>query len=658
MNVNLWKKIPRRSACVLLIAALSLSLLMIPGGASVNSGRSPAQDSSDGSGFVYADDVSPTADHMIRVHLSSHGSPTSIKPTINGSYTIADNGAVVTGGVIIAAVSPSGIELTAGASVFSLDNDITLQAATRNVTDNISLGGNDYPGDLRIINKSGKLKLISHVDMETYVLGVVPYESGDSKSYLEAIKAQAVAARTFAYYVMNSRNRASQEHDVVNTTASQVYKGYKAKYENANSAVIATACQILLTSSGDNVFSCYSASNGGATEYPKSSGAAGTNFAYLPYKEDPYDLKFALSHSNYNAAVTIPKSLAGKDLKTSKAQPYAMLREAMKGAGADPANLPDDSVVSVKGVALTNPRYSDNSAPRAYTGADITLGVPKVGDQAARDVVLSFGPYVDSQKIKRPFLNSKLGLSDKSKFSLLYLRDDPDAYLLAAVRYGHSTGMSQVGAFQMATEGKSYKDILTFYYLMGTETKLITKEWSISNGVTGEPVPADEDVVKEEAKEPKDDKDGTNYKVTSYSAKGAVSVKGSLNVRSGPATSYSKVGTLKHKAKVTITGKSGTWYRIKYKGGAAFVKKSYIKITSVTKNASGTKVASLYPFKAKVKIKGSKLNVRSGAGKKYKRLGYLKKGAKVTVKGAKGSWYKITYKKKTAYVMKQYLKKV
>jgi SpoIID/LytB domain protein len=604
----------------------------------------------DGSGVAYSDEVAPTADHMIRVHLSSLGSPASVRPTVNGSYTVKDNGKAVGGAITVAANGSSGLKLTAGNAVYTLDKDILLKAATSKVTDCVTIGGNDYPGDLRIINKSGKLKIISHVDMETYVLGVVPYESGNSKTYFEAIKAQAVAARTFAYYVMNSRNRANQEHDVVNTTASQVYNGYDAKYTYANSAVVATACQLLQTPSGGNVFSCYSASNGGHTEYPKSSGAAGTNFKYLPYKKDANDLKFALSHSAYNASVTIPKTLTGKNLKTSKTQPYAMLRAAMKSAGADPAELSDGAKVSVKKIALTNPRYTDNDTPRIYTGADFTLGLPKMGETAARDLKISFGPYVDGNKIKRPFLNDKLGLSNKSKFSSLYLRADDKSYLLASVRYGHSAGMSQTGAFQMATDGKSYKDILKFYYLMGTETKLVTKNWPISNGVTGKPVPAGED--------PGSSTGGgaaAKYKVTAYSAKGYVTAKSSLNVRSGPATSYKKLGSLKSKAAVTITGKSGTWYRIKYGSGSGFVTKSYIKITSAAKKKAKK---SVYPFKAKVNTKAGKLNVRSGAGTKYKKLGALKKGAKVTIKGAKGSWYKITYKKKTAYVMKKFVKKI
>jgi SpoIID/LytB domain protein len=614
---------------------------MIPGGMYVG-GVSPYPSPIAG-GFVYATDVSPTADHMIRVHLSSLGSPASFSANVHGAYTIQDSGAAVAGLIAIAANGSSGINLTVGGATHKLDKDILLNSASSKVTDYISIDGRNYPGDLRVINKKGKLKIITHVDMETYILGVVPYEIGNSASYLEAIKAQAVASRTFAYYVMNSRKREAQEHDVVNTTASQVYNGYDAKQANANSAVVATACQILLTPSGGNVFSCYSASNGGHTEYPKSSRATGTNFKYLPFKEDPYDLKFALSHKTYNASVAIPKSFTGKNLKTSKSQPYKMLREAMKVAGTYPANLPDDAKVSVKKIALTNPRYTDNDTPRVYTGADFTLGIPKAGDIAAHDVKISFVPYVDGNKIKRPFLNDKLELSNKSKFSRLYLRDDKGSYLLAAIRYGHSAGMSQVGAYQMSTEGKSYTDILAFYYLLGSETVLYTKDWPIDNGVTDGPAPAATNGTVGTKKSK------ATYKVTSYSAKGYVSVKNSLNVRSGPATSYKKLGSLKNKSKLTITGKSGSWYRIKYKSGTGYVMKKYIKIT--------TKPKSVYPFKAKVAVKSGKLPVRSGAGTKYKKLGSLNKNSTLTIKGAKGAWYKITYKKKTAYIMKKYVKK-
>ncbi|MDR1292141.1 MAG: SpoIID/LytB domain-containing protein, partial [Clostridiales Family XIII bacterium] len=438
----------KRILCALPIAALSLSLPLIPGGVAADrEGDSPLSAVPDGSGYVYAADAPPTADHMIRVHLSSLGSPVSVALNVAGSYTVQENGLAIAGAVTASADAlTGGVNVAYGGVTYPLGGDILLKAATQRVTDHLTINGKNFPGDLRIMNKGGKLKLISHVDMETYALGVVPYESGNSKSYVEAGKAQAVAARSYAYYVMNSRNRLEQEHDIVNTTASQVYNGYDEKYTYANYAVTSTACQILQTPSGGNVYARYSASNGGHTEFNRSSG----NYPYLPYKDDPYDLNFALTHSNYSASVTIPKSISVQDLKSNGAQPYVMLRSAMIMSGVDPAALPD-GFVSVKQIALTHPRYTDNNTERSYTGAIFTLGLTTGVD---KDIV--FGPYVDSSGVKRPFLNDKLGLSDKSKFAMLYLRDDGDSFLLAAVRYGHAVGMSQIGAFQMSVNGSSY----------------------------------------------------------------------------------------------------------------------------------------------------------------------------------------------------------
>jgi uncharacterized protein YgiM (DUF1202 family) len=217
---------------------------------------------------------------------------------------------------------------------------------------------------------------------------------------------------------------------------------------------------------------------------------------------------------------------------------------------------------------------------------------------------------------------------------MLYLREDEDSFLLAATRYGHAAGMSQIGALQMAKEGLSYTDILRFYYAVGSKSQLVAIDEKV-------------DKVK-----PPDSKPPAK---TTATKKGKVSVSngGSLNVRSGPGTDRKILGTLKHGATVTIKGNSGSWYKITYKGKTAYVKKSYIKV-----NSSSDKPAKKAKAKKKgtVKLKSGKLNVRSGPGTDRKILGTLKKGATVTIKGSKGSWYKITFKGKTGYVKKSYIK--
>jgi stage II sporulation protein D len=525
-------------------------------------------------GTVYAAAAIP--DGIIRVHLSSLGTPTSVTMAASGKHTIADNKKAISGTFTVS-VSGGVIKIKAGETTYTLDKDVQIKAGSGSIKNLIKInGGYSYAGDIRLIVKSGKLKIVNSVDYETYVMGVLPYEVGNSAP-AEGQKAQAVAARSFAYYVANSRDRSSQEHDVVNTTASQVYYGYNAKNSNCIDAVNATSRQILNTTHGDNVYTCFSASNGGHTELPKNSGAAAINFEYLPYKDDPNDLKYALGSASYSAQVTIPKTLTLSTLKTSTKQPYAMFRSALKDQGIDTKDLKAD--VKVKSIKLTSPRYTSPD-DHCFTGADIVISVPKTDSSAAISTTLKFEPYVDGNKIKRPFLNSVLNLSNKSKYSLLYVRNDSKSFLLAAIRFGHSAGMSQVGANQIAIDGGTYKDILTFYYMLGSKTKLVTKDWVIDNdlspakGVTDDTkVTTPKKITSAKPAAPK-----AKAKVKAKVVKGKVKVSsGNLNVRKGPGLKYKILFKLKKGKTVTILKKKGSWYKIKYGKKTGYVKATYIK---------------------------------------------------------------------------------
>ncbi|MCL2493813.1 MAG: SpoIID/LytB domain-containing protein, partial [Clostridiales bacterium] len=410
--------------------------------------------------------ASALSDTVVRVQLSSYGQPASFSMKATGAHTITANGKSLSG-AFTAQTNSKGILITAGSNSWQLGGDVTIAAGSTSTDNLIQIsGGYQYAGDLRILQSGGGLKLVNQLPIDTYVAGVLPYEMSNAWP-AEALKAQAVATRSYAYYKMCSINRAGTDQDIANS--DQSYYGYNASYSNCMAAAKATAGQVLETPSGGAVYACYGASNGGNTEYPKSSGAAGTNFDYLPYKADSYDLSVSLSSAAYGAKVTVPKTIKAADLKTSDAQPYKFLREKLSGTGVDVSSIPSD--VSVKSIALTNPNYS--SPDRAWLGATITLGLPKTAAAAARDIALAFGPYTPSGSTsKYPFLNQALGVG--TRYGMLYLRDDGTSWLLAAVRCGHASGLSQIGAYQMANSGKTYKDILAFYYNLGSSTKLVT----------------------------------------------------------------------------------------------------------------------------------------------------------------------------------------
>ena len=137
-----------------------------------------------------------------------------------------------------------------------------------------------YRGALRsasISPGSSARNTVNVVSMDQYVMGVVPSEMPASWDR-EAVKAQAVAARTYAIWSRN-QNR-SRYYQICDTTSCQVYDGVSGEDSRSNAAVQATSRQIL-TYGGKPAFTQFSSSSGGWT----SSGSA----PYLPAQQDPYD---------------------------------------------------------------------------------------------------------------------------------------------------------------------------------------------------------------------------------------------------------------------------------------------------------------------------------------------------------------------------------
>ena len=107
-----------------------------------------------------------------------------------------------------------------------------------------------------------------------------------------------------------------------------------------------------------------------------------------------------------------------------------------------------------------------------------------------------------------------------------------------------------------------------------------------------------------------------------------------LNVRSGPSTSNSCVGTVKLNTKVTILGTENGWYKISFNGTTAYVSSQYVS-TSGTNSGNSTTAAGTG------KVNGGPLNVRTGAGTNYNTLGTVPVGTSVNVLGTENGWYKV-----------------
>lgn len=145
-------------------------------------------------------------------------------------------------------------------------------------------------------------------------------------------------------------------------------------------------------------------------------------------------------------------------------------------------------------------------------------------------------------------------------------------------------------------------------------------------------------------------------KPSTESKLGEVTTNG-LNVRNGRGTSYSVVGKLNKGDKVELLDKVNGWYKIKYNGSkSGYVSATYIKEINNSNNNGNTNTNTSSTIKGKVTA--NRLNVRSGAGTTYSKIGSISKGMEVEILDTVGSWYKIKYSgSKVGYVSSDYISK-
>jgi len=128
----------------------------------------------------------------------------------------------------------------------------------------LTFSGKEYRGTLEIRPSGKRLRVINFLPMETYLRGVVPGEMGPVVyPRLEALKAQAIAARTYA--IKNMGKFKSRGYDICDTPACQVYKGVQVEHELSDQAIKETAGMVL-SSGGELIDALYTSTCGGATD--------------------------------------------------------------------------------------------------------------------------------------------------------------------------------------------------------------------------------------------------------------------------------------------------------------------------------------------------------------------------------------------------------
>ena len=368
----------------------------------------------------------------------------------------------------------------------------------------------------------GMLRMILTIGVEDYLLGVVPYEMSDSFP-LEALKAQTVAARTYA--LRKALKNTGSEYDLSDTANDQVFKGRRFDYSRTEEAVKATA-GVCAFYNGSLAMCYYGSSNGGQTELVENHWGPGEDTGYLDMRDDPYDLE--------NPKSVVKSAVLPKTASYPEQTPYDLralivdaLWDTLVEQGYDPA--PESlRVDTITDITMDTPKFAAPS--RLYTMMNITFTysartrtdyvpvtpgpladeveislftaapaletpaptlTPVLGNTAAptatpAPVYGAFEPVDGKVTLSFPIfpdVEQALGISiNQNQNELITAEEAADTFVVESRRFGHGVGMSQYGAEWMAAQyGFTYTDILAYYYPGATLMRAQTTQVSLPN---------------------------------------------------------------------------------------------------------------------------------------------------------------------------------
>lgn len=283
----------------------------------------------------------------------------------------------------------------------------------------IYINGKGYRGKFGLYRSGENIYLINFIPMESYLKGVVPREMGRlSSEYYEALKSQAIAARSYALKNLNY----SALYDLLPTEAHQVYGNIDAEYELSSRAVDETR-GLVLTYNEIVVDARYSSTCGGRTENNEDVW----DTKPISYLRSIYDGRFGepfckdSPHSNWEVRFT-----KNEFFETAKRRIKEMFKKEI------------NEINFIKVSEFTK-------SGRIRT---IEIGTDKGIFFIERDRIRSLFPYE--------------GRSLKSILFTIQVKGD---YIIVKGQgYGHGVGMCQWGAIGMAKLGYSCFDILRHYY--------------------------------------------------------------------------------------------------------------------------------------------------------------------------------------------------
>lgn len=317
------------------------------------------------------------------------------------------------------------------------------------------------------------LTVSNYLSMEDYIKGILPYEMSSSWP-LEALKAQAVCARN--YTLVSTGNRHTSQHfDICNTTCCQVYRGTNSATANTDRAVEETK-GVYAYYQGKLAQTYYYSSNGGASEDVRNVWGGNSNLPYLSGVKDPYEATIESTIPNYRWSVSflsdnLTSLLQSKGYQCStivdlKVTEYTPLGNVLSIAFVDSngATFPFSrerarTILGLRSMRFTITGGGSSSGTGSYyvdeTGTVSGLsGLWSIGEGGAKTQLSSSGLYAITASGSEALVAASTGGSSSGS----------GLFTINGSGNGHHVGLSQWGAYAMAKQGKTYQDILTFYF--------------------------------------------------------------------------------------------------------------------------------------------------------------------------------------------------
>ena len=447
--------ISMRKALVLLVLAALVLTAAFPAAAYTGERISRSRDFQKSELSPYSEDGvidltrsvrhTPSEDFSFVRVLITTGSVSAISFDLYGSYYIEQNNMPLNGTVsapvsISVTVSGGNVAVSVGGNLAYRGTNVDVRRvtlaeeggwATLHTSGNSTNNGRKYLGHICLkANTNGTVRFINEVPTAHYCYGVVPYEMNEGCN-LEALRAQAITSRTFAFGFPYG----DDDCNLTDSMTYQGYRGYTPGYEKCMQACLSTRGKILFY---DNAaaLTFYSSSNGGETALP------GHAFNPSPL-DDQYSIRIDDPDVQYGSVYVRTLPITYGQSVTNSAFYRLLTAEATSAVGHTV------TVVSVLSADVNTPKYT--GCARNMTKMDCTVRINDGGTE--RNLALRF----DVTKLK------SYGVFSGS-YKIYWGKAVSGGYTVYFSRHGHGVGLAQYGAIGRGAEGWTGEQIVNFYF--------------------------------------------------------------------------------------------------------------------------------------------------------------------------------------------------